>query len=421
VRSLYRIAVVVAFLLYLPSIAWRLVTRPPCREGFLQKLGFGVPRSPAGTVWVHAVSVGEAVTAAPLVRRFVDAGRPVVVTVSTPTGRDVARQKMGEGVTIAYFPFDLGFAVARSVTRFNPALFVVVDTELWPEVIWRAKEAGAKVAMVNGRISDRSYPRYAKLRPFFRRVFDAVDLSLTQSAADAARLVHIGADPAKVAVAGNMKFDTAVDPVSPDERAALRASLGIPADAKVIFLGSVHQGEGGAVRAAVTVAQETGARIVIAPRRIEKIDWIETLLTPAGYRAVRKTAFGAAPPTGASAVPIIDTFGELTKLYAVADLVFVGGSMNGHGGQNPLEPAAHGTPVLFGPSMENFREGVAALTADGGGQTVADEAALADRMRQLLADPTDALRRGAAARRVVAENRGVVDRVFLRLTELIDE
>ncbi len=418
-RKFYRVVVWLLLLGYLPALAWRLLTRPLYRKNVGQKFGFGLPHMPDGTVWIHAVSVGEAVTAIPLVKAFAEAGRPVVMTLSTPTGRAVAEEKAPAGVAVAYFPLDVTFAVDRAIAAFRPTLFVTIDTELWPNLLWRLDEAGVATAVVNGRISDRSYPRYMRLRPFFKRVLSSVDLCLMQSRMDADRMIKIGADPASVEVAGNLKFETGLTPCDENERATLKRSLGL-GDEPVLFLASMHAGEEMALRAALSVAASHKARIVIAPRRIEKIDWIETALAGSGYAAARKSAFGESPPADRNVVPIIDTFGELGRLLGVADVVVVGGSFIPHGGQNPLEAAAHGKPILYGPSMENFRETVAALDRAGAGESVPDEAALTARLTRLLSDADLRRRRGDAARSVIEAHRGITQRVVARLTERID-
>lgn len=420
-RPLYNAAAYIAAGVMSPYVAWRAFANPEYRDGMAQKLGYSIPRHADRTIWIHAVSVGEALAAEGLVReiRKRAPGRKIVLSVTTPTGRDVAGKKMSDVAEIVYFPFDLRGAARRAVSAINPAVFVMVDTEIWPNVIWASEAAGARVAMVNGRISDRSYPRYRKMKWFFREVLENVDLFLMQGEADAERITDMGAPESRVSAAGNMKFDGLGVNVSERDREDMRRSLGLGMDEKVIFLGSVHEGEEAAIRAALAVMSGApGVRLVIAPRRIGDIGWIERALEGSGTRAVRKTAMPDSPPMDPSVTPVIDTFGELARLYAVADVVFVGGSMIPHGGQNPLEPAAHGVAVVFGPSMSNFRDASSALIQAGAAWMVPDEKELARLMTELVSDDKKRARAGEAGREVVRKNRGVTARIAEKILEL---
>ncbi|MGK7345691.1 MAG: 3-deoxy-D-manno-octulosonic acid transferase [Candidatus Nitrospinota bacterium M3_3B_026] len=417
--ALYGLASRAGYALASPYIAWRLLTRPEYRENFRQRLGLGLPRYERRTIWIHAVSVGEAAAAEP-VARHIKARAPqvnIVLTVTTPSGRGVAEKKLSAIADIHYFPYDLPGAARRAARAFNPGLFFMIDTEIWPGVIAAVREHGGAVAIVNGRISDRSYPRYRRMRWFFRDVLSNVDLFLMRTRADADRIIDIGADPGRVEVGGDLKFDGMAEETA--DRAALRKSLGLGEDEKVVLLGSVHEGEEAAIAAAVEAIERAGAgRLVIAPRRIEDIGWIEHALQGSGLRAVRKTSMPPAPEPDGAAVPVIDTFGELKKLYAAADVVFVGGSLIDHGGQNPLEPAAAGVAPVFGPSMSNFRGAASALLEAGGAFQAASGAKLSERLADLLKDGDKRRRAGEAAREVVERNRGVAAKAAERLIAL---
>lgn len=406
-----------------PVIAWRLLKKPQYRDGFTQKLGFGLPEHREKTIWIHAVSVGETNAAEPLVKELYNrAGvKKLSFTTTTPTGQEVAGKKLSRYADICYFPFDLAGAAWRTIHAINPAVYVMTDTEIWPNVVRTCKESGAKVILANGRISNRSYPRYRAMRWFFREVLADIDLFLMQGEEDARRIIEIGAEPRRVMVAGSLKFDNPLSPVTPAEREAMRRSLGIDADARVIFLGSVHVGEETAIRAAVNTARNVDkTRIVIAPRRIEDIGWIEKALAGSGLVAVRKTEIASGKPCPENGVPILDTFGELAKYYAVADTVFVGGSLIEHGGQNPLEPAFHGVAPIMGPSMSNFREAAKILLEAGGAWMVSSEKEIEARMTQNLTDDVIRSRAGESSRNALEPHKGATKRVADKIMEFAD-
>lgn len=420
IHLLYSIAGYVGAAAMSPAILAWLAGSAKQRAGFFQKLGLGLPRQDARTIWFHAVSVGEALAAVELVKAVAAAAPefPLVVTTTTPTGQKVAREKLSALATVCYFPYDLWNSAHGAVRALNPALLVLVDTELWPNVIHEVVREGGRVAMVNARVSDRSFPRYRALSWFWRPVLDDVAVFIPQSRMDGERLVAIGADPARVDPPGALKFDRAAPEPAAERKRLLRASLGIGPDAPVIFLGSIHDGEQEAIRAALMARDKIrGARIVIAPRRVEDTGWIERALEGSGLRALLKTRMSGAD-TGADIVPVVDTFGELFDLYGAADAAFVGGSLIAHGGQNPLEPAANGVPCLLGPHMNNFRDAVELLTRAGGAQTVHSAEELAAGFIRILADGGARAAMGAAARQAVLDNRGATARAAERIVRL---
>ena len=418
--SLYSLLTRITFIGALPFAAWRLLTRPQYRKGAKQKMGFDLPSYKEKTIWIHAVSVGEVLAALPLVDQFGDYGKKIVVTVTTPTGHDTAIKIFAGKADVLYFPLDLPGAVRRFVTAINPALFVTIDTEIWPNVVAEAKKHGAVTAIVNGRISDRSWPRYMRFAFFFRTALKPIDLFLMQSREDEKRIITIGADHAKVFCEGNLKFDRKVEDVSAEERGLIRHSIGIGPGELVILLGSIHEGEEVTIKAAVEVLNKKGkGRLVIAPRRIENIDWIKNALEGSGFLATRKSEMVGEQPDDSAVVPVIDTFGELSRLYSVADIVVVGGSFIPHGGQNPLEPASFAKAPIIGPSMENFRD-VAKSLLNAGGAFQTDEEGLAAIMTNLIESEDKREQAGAQAKQVLEESRGAAKRMADRLKEKIN-
>lgn len=420
---IYNAALALSAPAIIPYMALRALAKPAYRAGLPQKLGFDMPERGPACVWIHAVSVGEALAAEPLVKaiRAKAPALPVTITATTPTGMDVARKRLSGSARLLYFPFDFPWAARRAVAAINPSVYVMIDTEIWPNVMSLCARAGAKVVLANGRVSDKSYPRYEKLKWLFGPPLKNADLLLMQDAEDARRITALGADPGRVAVAGNLKFDGLAAPLTDDERAELRASTGIGGEETVVLLGSVHAGEEGAIRAFVSARGKTGlSRLIIAPRRIEDVTWIEKALEGSGLTAVRKTAMTGHPRVDPSIVPVVDTFGELSRLYAVADVAFVGGSLIRHGGQNPLEPAARGAPVVFGPDMRNFRDVSATLLKAGAAVMADSESRLAEIFTQLLTDEATRKNMGAAGLEVINRNRGVAERMADRILGLAD-
>ncbi|MBF0291601.1 MAG: 3-deoxy-D-manno-octulosonic acid transferase [Nitrospinae bacterium] len=419
---IYNAALTLAAPVIIPYMAARSLAKPAYRAGLSQKLGFKLPERGAPCVWIHAVSVGEVMAAEPLVRAIHAKAPtlPITVTVTTPTGMDVAVKRFSEVARVLYFPLDFSWSARRAVFAINPAIYVTIDTEIWPNVMNVCSQAGARVVLANGRISDRSYPRYRKMKWLFGPALKNANLLLMQDDEDVRRITNLGADPSRSIVAGNLKFDGLPNPLTPEDRAATRASLGIGVNDGVVVLGSLHDGEEEAIQAFITARKRiSNARLVIAPRRVDNIEWIEMALKNSGLTAVRKTAMGANPPINGSVVPVIDTFGELSRIYGIADVAFVGGSLIAHGGQNPLEPAAHGTPVVFGPDMRNFRDASKALMKAGAAVIVGSEREIADNFVSFLSDEARRKKAGAAGLDVINRNRGVADRMADRILGLV--
>ncbi|MDH5637895.1 MAG: 3-deoxy-D-manno-octulosonic acid transferase, partial [Nitrospinota bacterium] len=418
-RIIYNTALYLGLPALASAYAWKMTRKPAYRSGFFQKLGYTLPRQSKKTIWIHAVSVGETMAAARLARRLCreQTEYRVMFSTTTPTGQQVALEQLAPEANVFYFPFDLPGAAARAVEAVNPAVLALVDTEFWPNVIHACASRGAAVALVNGRISDRSHPRYLKAKRFIKPVLEEVALFMAQSPRDAERFLEIGAPPERVVAGGNLKFDQDTAPVSQEEKDAIRRSLGVAPDELVVLLGSVHRGEEAAIEAAADILRP-GRRMVIAPRRIDDMQWIEKTLAPYGMTISRRSTNPAMPPGDHTQIPVIDTFGELNKIYAMADAVFVGGSLINHGGQNPLEPAGRGVPTIFGPDMSNFQEASQTLVEAQGAWIAATKDEIAQRLEALLTDRLLREKAGAAARSVVEINMGATDRALERIMSL---
>lgn len=371
----------------------------------------GLPRTPKPAEpsgWIHAVSVGEAIAAATLVAglRRLYRDLPLVMTTTTETGARIVRDHYRSHVTHRYFPLDLPGAVRRVVEAIDPRFLIVMETELWPNVLRHLARRGVPVMIANGRLSDRSFPRYRLARRFLGPILEGVSVFAMQSDEDARRVIALGAPPERVFVTGNLKHDA-----MPESGRALelwQRLLGLRPRQRVWIAGSTHAGEEASVLVAhgALGATRPDLALVLAPRHPERVPEVVALVRAHGLTAVRRSDLPR--DRAAGAVIVLDTVGELAQLYALADVVFVGGSLVPAGGHNMLEPALRRKPVLFGPHTGNFREAALLLSASGGGIVVPDADALAREVGRLLDDTELRQRLGAVAADTVASRSGAV-------------
>ncbi len=375
------------------------------------------------SIWIHAVSVGEALTARALVgdlRARYPALR-IFVSTTTLTGQQVARTSMPGVDAVFFLPFDLPAAVARTLRLVRPRLFIMVETEIWPNLLRACRRHGVRTMLVNGRISARSYPRYRLARGFFRQVLADVDRCCMQSEESARRIIEIGADPARVVVTGSLKFES-LDAHAVAGRGAARVLryFRIPESRPVFMAASTLKGEEAPVLAAFAAVRRVypSALLVIAPRKPERFAEAEALARAEGLRVVRRTdlAVDAEPRTD---VVVLDTIGELAHLFRVATVVFVGGSLVDAGGHNILEPASHGKPVVFGPHMQNFAEIAETFLQNQAAVQIASPADLPAVVMRLMGDPVERARLGAAARALLDANRGAKPRTLAVIADLL--
>ena len=413
-RVLYNILIVAVS----PVIVAILLVKQRCRRGLLFRLGLRVtPLSGPGrptrpVIWVHAVSLGEVMAVTPLVkelhRRHPD--HTILVSTVTETGREAVEQRLAGIAEHRYAPLDLPWAVSRTVARWRPALYLFVETELWPNLLWQLHDRGVPTVLVNGRLSSRSFARQhvRGLLSFYRSVLRTLTLCLMQSERDAERIVALGADPSRVKRTGNIKFDQPMPAASADP--SWRAALGIGAHESLILAGSTHAGEEEILVAAYRdiVVQHPKAILMMAPRHIERVDAVMEMVRTAGLPVQRKSRLDgrAAGPR----VVILDTRGELARAYGEAVVAFVGGTLVPVGGHNLLEPAAWGTPVLFGPHTDHCAEIASLLSESGGGRRILSSHEVAETVSSWLRDDTVRRQVGDAARRTVAENQGALTR-----------
>jgi len=381
------------------------------------RIGMGADAGAEPVAWVHAVSVGEVLAIAPLVMALRGQGYRVVVSTTTHTGQKLARDKFGEG-NVFYFPLDLGLCIRPYFRRLRPKLVILAETEFWPNFLRLARASGARLAVVNARISDRSYPRYLRFRGLLSKALEPVELFLAQSEGDAARLCEVGAATERVEVTGNLKFDVAPPVETPTVTQLgeqLRATGG-----PILVVGSTVEDEEDYVLAAfrVVLREYPTASMVLAPRHKERFDEVARLLTERRFRFVRRSAADAPAQSLAGQVVLLDTLGELAAIYRYANLAFVGGSLVARGGHNILEPAFFARAILTGPHTENFRDivscferrkAVVRCTVKNLGIT----------FLLLLRDGAEREALGRRAQQVLMEERGATERSVARLMELV--
>ncbi|MCA1959435.1 MAG: 3-deoxy-D-manno-octulosonic acid transferase [Desulfomonile sp.] len=375
-------------------------------------------------LWFHAVSVGEVVALGPLVqamRELVPAAS-IVVSTGTETGQDKAHQIIPDVDGRLYLPLDFPAFVNRVVERIEPDLFVLMETELWPNLIRCLKIRGAAIALANGRISDRSFPRYRSLRRFFSSTLDRIDLFLMSSELDADRIREMGAAESKILVTGNTKFDAALGDLPLDDERRMREVLGIPTHVPTLVAGSTHPGEHEVMLAAFNALKREfpDLVLVLVPRHVEKTPQIVAHMQALGMEPpFLRSALDQGETRNGRPVVIVDKTGELFRIYSVATLVYVGGSLVPRGGQNILEPAAWGKPVLFGPSMEDFRDAREMLLRSGAGFEVRNESELVAKAADILRDEDSARRLGEKGRTELMKHRGSAARNAQMLADLV--
>jgi 3-deoxy-D-manno-octulosonic-acid transferase len=331
----------------------------------------------------------------------------------------MAKRIVTEADSIIFFPLDLPWLSKSVVAKVKPQVFMLVETELWPNFLYAARDFGIPVMMVNGRISDKSVGRYRYLFGILRDMLDTVVRYCMQSTIDAQYIIRLGADPRRVVVTGNTKFDQTYTDVSPDEKAMLAAKLGFDGRRPVVVAGSTHKGEEEMVFSAFNRVKEefAEAALVLAPREILRAQELVIMAAKYNLKAARRTSLEEGIPD--HDVVILDTIGELGRLYSIGDIIFVGGSLVPHGGHNVLEPAAHGKPILVGPHMFNFKDSYALFSGRGACDTVYDGAELGDRIAHILSNDNIKKAMGDEALAIIMENRGAAAKSVRHLKELL--
>jgi 3-deoxy-D-manno-octulosonic-acid transferase len=420
---LYSLVLAVGMLLTLPYWLYKMMRQGKYRAGLAARLGRVPPHlihagDSRPAIWMHAVSVGEVLAVSGLVeemRRSFPRHR-VLVSTTTATGQELARKRFGEA-NVFYFPLDFAFAIRPYLQALKPELVVLAETEFWPKFLHLAHGSGARIAVVNARISDRSWPSYRRFRWALRRMLAHVDLFLAQTQEDAARLQSLGADAERVQVTGNLKFDVS-QPAVPPIVETLRRALAAEGAGPVLVCGSTVGGEEpvllNAFESVRGVHQQ--AVMMLAPRHPERFDEVAILLQQSGVRFYRRS--GWAGESLAGGVLLVDSIGELAALYALTDVAFVGGSLVPRGGHNIIEPAQHGVAIITGNHTDNFRD-IVSLFQSRSAVRIVTAAELTPTLMKLLVDDSERSALGRRAEETMRSQAGATARTIAALKTLL--
>ena len=411
---LYEVLLYLVLVLALPYFLLTGVLRGKYLANFPQRMGFFRGRPEGHDLWIHAVSVGETLAARPVVAEILKQ-RPetsVVFTTTTLTGQAQAR-RLFPSATVTYFPFDFAFAVRRFLDHHQPRAFATMETEIWPNATRIARSRGLRMILANGRISDRSFPRYRAFRSIVGSVLRKYDRILAREETDRERFIAIGAPAGIVEVSGNVKFDYEPDSAPLEIAPRIESLIN---GRKVLILGSTMEGEDELLLPELErLLAEHNAFVIIAPRKPERFELVAGLLATSSFRFVRRSALTDQPAD----ILLLDTLGELAKMYRYATVAFVGGTLVPTGGHNPIEPAASGVPVCFGPSMSNFREIAQVFVRNEAAVQVGRASEVVDFAAKMFDDAELQRAWGGRARETVLQNRGASERTARRIVELL--
>jgi 3-deoxy-D-manno-octulosonic-acid transferase len=396
-----------------PVLLWRVVVVGKYRTGWREKLFGHVPRREGerSCLWFHAVSVGEVLQLEPVLKelRLRLPTAEFVISTTTPTGRSVAETKFPND-HVCYFPLDFSWAVREAIRRIRPAAIVLVELELWPNFILDAKRAGIPIALINGRLSERSLRGYRRLRPLVSGLLDNLHVIAVQSQTYANRFAELGGSPHKLVITGSIKFDRVLTDRHNAKTAELRAAFGITPGEQVLVAGSTQESEESAALDTYLALRDRfpALRLILVPRHKERFDDVARLVYSRGLPLHRRTRETVETPLTSVARPVLmlDTLGELAACWGLADIAFVGGSLTNRGGQNMIEPAGFGAAVLFGPNTQNFRDVVDLLLSADAARVVRNGKELTAAVADCLINPESARERGSRAQRLVLSQQG---------------
>lgn len=427
-QLLYNIAAIIIVILVIPMFMIRSVREKGFVERIRQSFGFFPEHAldkveKKDCIWVHAASVGEIVATSPLIKEFRKEfpKSPILVSVVTTSGYEMANRIIKDADAIIYFPLDLPWLAGHVLRRIRPRVFLPVETELWPNFLRTARRIHVPVMMVNGRISDKSVKQYKHLHSLLRDMIGTVKLFAMQSPIDAEYIMRLGAPKELVTVTGNTKFDQTYTDVSPEEKKKIIEDMGLTKNDGIFLAGSTHRGEEGPVLQAFASVRKTHpqARLVIAPRELLRTTEVIHLCRKAGFTVTTRTTLQHESSHDEDIV-ILDTIGELGKVYSIGDVVFVGGSLVPHGGHNILEPAAHGKAIIVGSHMFNFKDTYALFKNRDACITVHNGDELAQEVTRLFDEPEHRHRMEEETRAIVSENKGASRKSAILLHQMLD-
>lgn len=414
-----------------PYYLWRLRGSNHSASGWGERFGFlpeALQQSEPGAIWIHAVSVGETLAVVSLVRELQQRypGRKIFLSHVTPAGREAGQRRLSGVAGQFFLPLDWKWSVSRALERIRPGLLVIVETELWPNLMRAARRRGVRTVLVNARLSERSFRRYRWAGSFMRRVLGNTDRICAQSELDCERFRSLGAPSDRVVVTGNLKFDFA-PPRLGEFPVLLRKAFGTAGRQPVLVAASTMPGEEALIMPAWAEVQRRfpKAVLILAPRHPARFAEVAALASGQGLDFVSRTNLktdvqGMASQLASAGILLLDTIGELAGIFELANVVFMGGSLIPTGGHNLLEPGFWAKPIVFGPYMENFRDIARLFLTSGAALQVADSGKLGTAILDLLDDPPRARKLGEAARAVLDRERGTTDRVLAQLKEWLN-
>lgn len=428
-RILYNIFFILFALIYLPYF----IIKKKARKDFIQRFGVfdkgllaGI--APNRPIWIHAVSVGEMKAAEGLIERVrpLFPSKRLVISNVTKTGREIALSIAAKEDVVIYLPLDLTFVVKKAIKEISPCLFISIETEIWPNLISALHDVKIPIALINGRISAKSFANYMLIKPVMSNILSKITLFAMRTKDDAERIITLGAPSDRVKVTGNMKFDMIHK--TPDSAARSffpieRKDLWLSPSAKLIIAGSTHRGEDAKIISAFKSLRNDfpAARLLIAPRHIERVNEVTALISKFGLRPVRMSEIvnGRDVRSLEDCVFLLDSIGSLKALYRIAAVVIMGGSLVPRGGHNFAEPAAAAKPIITGPFVDNFKDMAELFLNERALEVVSGEEGLATSLRTLLFDENKRKIMGENARKVVMDNVGSTERNALLLMDLV--
>ncbi len=417
INPLYNTLLTLGLILASPFFALKILTASRYRRGLSQRFGIryhGVGVRKRDTrekpLWIHAASVGEVLGSLPIIKGIAQSKPhlPILLSTMTSTGNEMAEKRASDLAAVTFFPVDHPWVVKRIISQVDPRAFLMVETEIWPNFLTELGRRKIPVVLLNGRISTRSFQWYKRFRFIFDSPLSTISAFCMQSISDAQRIIEMGANPERVTVTGNVKFDQSPPKITQREREALLRALGLHPCQPIFIAGSTHKGEEEFV---LQVHQRLSREypdlvLILAPRHLERLGEIETLLQREKIPWKRKSQFSEKEEGQKASVILLDTMGELFRLYSIGTLIFVGGSLARTGGHNILEPLFFEKPVFFGPCMDNFREISEEVLRRGAGFQISEMEEMIDRCKSLLKDTSLRSIMGKRGSEIIQANRG---------------
>ncbi len=431
IHFLYNILLTCFLIFYIPYLLLQSLLRKRPQKQRMERLGGFPDLSSKNPIWVHAASVGEVLCSIPLLKR-IKKETPhceIVLTTMTSTGNETAKKLITEADRILFFPVDHPFTIRRAIRKINPRLLLIAETELWPNLLCSCGRKEIPVVLFNGRISEKSFGGYLLFKSFFKRCLNNISLFLMQTEEDRSRIIEIGASPDRTEVAGNIKFDQVFPSPAGEATTGLPGSLSLRGKETVLIAGSTHPGE---EEIFIQLFQDLkrvdpSLILILAPRHLDRLEEVEKILGRESLLWKRRTSLSAESSqyvegrTEKPGVILLDTMGELMKIYSLGTLVFIGGSLVPIGGHNPLEPLFFKKCVLFGPYMFNFLEISRRLVAEGGAVLVKNREELSSQLKRLLSDEKARNEVGENGYRFLQKHRGATERIFEKVKPFLKD